>query len=57
MEDRYNGLLTIHKNPMNIADKIVNALAQMNLDEISRRARQIAREYGWEEIGENTNRL
>ncbi len=57
MKDRYNRLLTIPKNPTDIADKIVKALTQMNLDEMSKRARQIAREYGWEEIGENMNRL
>lgn len=57
MKDRYNRLLTIPKNPTDIADKIVKALTQMNLDEMSRRARQIAREYGWEETGENMNRL
>lgn len=57
MKDRYNGLPKIPKNSADIADKIVKDLTQMNLDGMSRRARQIAREYGREEIGKNMNRL
>jgi hypothetical protein len=57
VKDRYNGLPKIPKNSADIADKIVKDLTQMNLDGMSRRARQIAREYGREEIGKNMNRL
>lgn len=51
VKNGYNGLLTIPKNPTDIADKIIEALTQLNLDEMSTRARQTARGYGWEEIG------
>lgn len=51
VKNGYNGLLTIPKNPTDIADKIIEALTQLNLDEMSTRARQTARGYGWAEIG------
>jgi len=49
VKDGYNGLLTIPKNPTDIADKIIEALTQLNLDEMSRRARQTARGFACEE--------
>lgn len=50
VKDGYNGLLTIPKNPADIADKIVKALTQFDLEEMGKRARQTARGYSWEEI-------
>ena len=53
----YNGLLTIPKNPADIANKIVKAFTQFDLEEMSERARQTARGYGWEEIGEKYGQI
>ncbi len=51
VKDGYNGLLTIPKNPADIADKIVKAFTQFDLEEMGEKARQTARRYDWEEIG------
>jgi len=52
VKDGYNGLLTIPKNPADIADKIVKALTQFDLEEMGKRAHQTACRYDWEVIGE-----
>ena len=46
----YNGLLTIPKDPANIADKIVKAFTQFDLEEMGKRAHQTALNYAWEKI-------
>jgi glycosyltransferase involved in cell wall biosynthesis len=51
VKDGYNGLLTIPKNPADIADKIVNALTQFDLEEMGEKARQTALNYDWKGIG------
>jgi glycosyltransferase involved in cell wall biosynthesis len=51
VKDGYNGFLTTPKNPMDIADKIIKALTEMNLEEMGRRSRQTALKYDWQEIG------
>lgn len=50
-KNEYSGLLTIPKNPVDIADKIIKALTHIDLNEMSRRARQTALGFAWEEIG------
>lgn len=50
VKNGYNGLLTIPKNPTDIADKIVKAFTQFDLEEMGERAHQTALNYAWEKI-------
>ena len=51
VKDAHNGLLTIPKNPADIADKIVKAFTQFDLKEMGERTRQTALSYDCKEIG------
>ncbi|NIM03349.1 glycosyltransferase [bacterium] len=57
VKDGYNGLLTIPKNPVDIAEKIVNALTEFDLKEMGKRARLTARTYRWEEISKRYEKV
>ncbi|MFQ5867724.1 MAG: glycosyltransferase family 4 protein [bacterium] len=57
VKNGYNGLLTIPKSPADIADKIVKAFTQFDVEEMGKRARQTARRYDWEKVGKKYERL